>query len=111
LQQAPNPNWAAKQPWAGITYAGSYDPSRDPWKRGDLAQFRREFYTKTMQWLSSPGIRTYQVNEIFVWGMASWDLFAIYPETSSSAGSYRDSGLVAEIGKHNVAVIGAKVCI
>lgn len=106
-QIAPNPNWVAKQPWAGI--AGTYNPGMDPWKQGDLAQFRREFYQKTMQWLSSPGIRTYQVSDVFVWGMASWDMFGIYPDSTANGGTYRDSGLVAEIAKHNLAVVGAKV--
>lgn len=73
MQIAANAAWAAKQPWAGI--AGTYEASRDPWQRGDLAAFRREFYQNTMRWLSSPGSRTYPVNEVFVWGMASWDMF------------------------------------
>lgn len=89
--------------------AGTYDASRDPWKRGDLAAFRREFYQKSMQWLSSPGIRTYPVSEIFVWGMASWDMFGIYPDSTTGAGTYRDFSLMPEIAKHNIAVIGAKV--
>lgn len=107
LQIASSATWAAKQPWAGM--AGTYDASRDPWKRGDLAAFRREFYQKSMEWLSSPGIRTYPVSEIFVWGMASWDMFGIYPDSTTSSGTYRDFSLMPEIAKHNIAVIGARV--
>jgi hypothetical protein len=107
LQIAANAAWCAKQPWAGV--AGTYEASRDPWKRGDLAAFRREFYQKSMQWLSQPGARTYPVSEIFVWGMASWDMFGIYPDSSTSGGTYRDFSLMPEIAQHNVAVIASKV--
>lgn len=103
LQIASNPAWAAKQPWAGI--AGNYDASRDPWKRGDLAGFRREFYQKTMQWLSSPGMKTYPVNEVFVWGMASWDMFGVYRESMY----YRDQSVVQEAAAYNAAVIASQV--
>jgi hypothetical protein len=99
----------AKQPWAGIS--GTYEASRDPWKRSDLAAFRREFYQKTMQWLASPGSRTYPVNEVFVWGMASWDMFGIYPDSTTGSGTYREFSLMPEIASHNVAVIGAKVSL
>lgn len=62
-----------------------------------------------MQWLASPGSRTYPVNEVFVWGMASWDMFGIYPDSTTGSGSYRDFSLMPEIAGHNVAVIAAKV--
>ncbi len=107
MQIAPNAVWVAKQPWAGM--AGTYTTSIDPWKRGDLAAFRREFYQKSLQWLSSPGMKTYPVSEIFVWGMASWDMFGVYPDSTTSEGTYRDFSLIPEIAAHNVAVIGARV--
>jgi pyruvate/2-oxoglutarate dehydrogenase complex dihydrolipoamide acyltransferase (E2) component len=50
-----------------------------------------------------------QVSEVFVWGISTWDLFGIYPEASSSSGTYRDSGIMAAISKHNVDVIKSKV--
>jgi hypothetical protein len=58
-QIAQNAAGAAREPWAGV--AGSYDAGRDPWRRPDLAEFRRSFYYKTMEWLGKPSIRTYQV--------------------------------------------------
>lgn len=108
LQPARNPVNAAREPWAGV--AGPYDASRDPWRRPDLQGFRREFYSKVLQWLSQPDIKTYQVSEVFLWGMASWDVLGVSRESSSVAGTYRDDVLVAGIAKHNTAVIGAKVC-
>jgi hypothetical protein len=63
-----------------------------------------------LQWLSNPDIKTYQVSEVFVWSMASWDVFGVYRKSSSAAGTYRDAALLESIAKHNTGVVGAKVC-
>lgn len=107
-QFAPSADACAKQPWAGML--GSYTASGDPWRQGYLAAFRQSFYSKTLDWLSSPGSGTYVIKEVFVWGMASWDLFGIYPDSNSDAGSFRDLTVVRRIAAHNTAVIAAQVC-
>lgn len=107
-QISPNADMCAKQPWAGI--AGSYSTSMDPWQQGYLATFRDSFYSKAMDWLSSPGSGTYEVKEVFVWCMASWDVFGIYPDSSSGSGSYRDLNIVKKIAAYNTAVLAAQVC-
>jgi hypothetical protein len=94
----------AQQPWAGIS--APYTAAMDPWQRSYLADFRRSFYTKAMQWLSTPSMDTFKVHEVFVWSMSSWDLFGIYPES----GSYRDVAMVRKIAAYNTAVIAAQVC-
>jgi hypothetical protein len=106
--QAPLADAAARQPWAGIT--GSYSAGRDPWRRADLAAFRDAFYGRALEWLSAPNSGTYRIHEVFVWGMASWDLFATYPDSSSAEGSFRGEGVVKAIARHNAAVIAAQVC-
>jgi hypothetical protein len=98
----------AKQPWAGII--GSYSSSMDPWKRSDLSAFRDGFYDRAIGWLSSPGSATYDIKEVFVWCMASWDVFGIYPDSSSPSGSYKDMSVLKSIAAHDTAVIAAQVC-
>lgn len=99
---------AAREPWAGL--AGSYEVGKDPWRRLDLNEFRNSFYLKALDWLSRPNARTYQVTEVFVWGMSTWDMFGIYPETSSAYGTYRGSGSVrGAVSKHNIEVVASRV--
>ena len=57
-------------------------------------------------WQACDGCQ-YRVDGIFIWNDASWDVEAIYPESSSSEGSYRDPVIVAAIEAHNAAVSGA----
>lgn len=98
---------AGRQPWAGV--AGFYSPARDPWQIPELQAYRAEFYTKALDWLASPNIKTYGVCDVFVWGMASWDLFGIYPDSSEPGGTYRDAALVQLISRHNRKVVTAQV--
>jgi hypothetical protein len=107
-QIAASADACAKQPWAGIL--GSYSSSMDPWQRSDLSAFRDSFYDRTIGWLSSPGSGTFVIQEVFVWGMASWDVFGIYPDSSSPSGSYKDMSVVKSIAAHDTAVIAAQVC-
>ncbi len=41
---------AARNPYFGIF--GSYNASRDPWKKPDVKAYQREFYDKTAQYLT-----------------------------------------------------------
>jgi hypothetical protein len=97
---------AGKQPWAGV--AGFYSPSTNPWQIGSLQAFRTEFYSRALEWLATPSIKTYAVCDVFVWGMASWDLFGIYPDSSTAQGTYRDADMVRKIARHNMKVIAAQ---
>jgi hypothetical protein len=108
LQVARSAYWCARQPWAGIP--GPYNPQHDPWSNRELSAFRHRFYSQATEWLSKPNIKTYNVSEVFIWSMASWDVLSIYRESSNAAGSYRDPNIVALLAQHNAAVIGAKVC-
>lgn len=67
-QAARSATGVARKPWAGL--AGPYSYDKDPWRQGENGNFRREFYRKVLQWLSQPGIKTHNVSEVFVWGMA-----------------------------------------
>jgi hypothetical protein len=108
-QIAASADACAKQPWAGIS--GSFSTGLDPWLQSSLSSFRSSFYGKALDWLSNPRSgTTYLVKEVFVWSMSSWDLFGIYPDSSSTAGSYRDLTIVNKIAAHNSAVIAAQVC-
>jgi len=42
--------------------------------------------------------------KIFVWGMASWDLWGTYPDSMR----YRDVEMVRKISQHNMQVVAAK---
>jgi len=43
----------------------------------------------------------YQVSGIFLWNGGSWDVQGIYPESTTTDGSYRDPTLVPLISAHN----------
>jgi hypothetical protein len=105
-QPAVSARMVGKQPWAGV--AGFYSPSTDPWQIPSLQAYRTEFYSKTLDWLANPGIKTYAICDVFVWGMASWDLFGIYPDSSTAEGTYRDASLVKQIAQHNIKVVAAQ---
>jgi hypothetical protein len=106
LQPAMSARMVGKQPWAGV--AGFYSPSTDPWQISSLQAFRQEFYSKALDWLATPSIKTYPVCDVFVWGMASWDLFGVYPDSSTAQGTYRDAEMVRKIARHNIKVIAAQ---
>lgn len=108
-QIAASADACAKQPWAGIS--GSFTTGLNPWLQSSLSAFRSSFYGKALDWLSNPSSgTTYLVKEVFVWSMSSWDLFGIYPDSSSTAGSYRDLTIVNKIAAHNAAVLAAQTC-
>lgn len=102
MQPASSARMAGKEPWAGV--AGSYNSANDPWNVYELRTYRDEFFTKALQWLSDPDGRTYKVCDVFVWGMASWDLFGVYPDSTA----YRGLTLVQKIADHNMLVITAQ---
>ncbi len=47
-----------------------------------------------------------QVDGVFIWNDASWDVQAVYPESTTSEGSYRDTYLVNLFNQHNARAIG-----
>lgn len=103
LQPASSARMAGKQPWAGV--AGPYNSAYDPWYVPELRDYRTEFFTKALQWLADPNIKTYKVSDVFVWGMASWDVFGVYPDSVA----YRDLALVQRMADHNLEVVVAQV--
>jgi hypothetical protein len=106
---APSADVCAQQPWAGIT--GAYTGAADPWQRSDLGAFRITFYSRALDWLSSPAsAHTHRICEVFVWGMSSWDLFGVYPDSSNAQGSYRGEDVVRRAARHNTGIIAAQVC-
>ena len=52
---------------------------------------------------SCPGCQ-YRTDGVFLWNDATWDIQAIYPESTSSEGSFKDEYLVSLIEAHNKAV-------
>jgi hypothetical protein len=109
-QLAASADAAAQQPWTGIT--GMYNQMIDPWVQGYLSIFRQTFFMKALQWVSSPllGATSINVNQVFVWSKDSWDVFGIYPTSSSTNGTFRDLSIVRKIAAHNMGVIAAQVC-
>lgn len=49
----------------------------------------------------------YRVSGIFIWNGGSWDVQGLYPESTTSEGSYRDPETVKLISDHNQRVISA----
>jgi hypothetical protein len=42
--------------------------------------------------------------------MSSWDIFGIYPDSTSPAGSFRDLTIVKQVAHYNAAVMAAQIC-
>ncbi len=131
LQPGPdNPRaQASNKPFWGVQ--GAYAASLDPWRTPRMAEFRRAFYDKALQWLAqvrailargraSPftqgplterillqplrvqgGGPTYGVSAAFVWCKASWDVLGVYPESTTAEGSYADARVVQAVAAHN----------
>ena len=49
----------------------------------------------------------YIVSGIFLWNDASWDIQAVYPESTTPQGSYRDPTLVPLFNQHNLLAMGS----
>lgn len=96
---------AAKFPFFGVF--GAYSSGSDPWNPSDqsgsreVRDYRRYFYTKTLEYLRHERAYKYRVDAAFLWDQSSWDIQGIYPESSTSQGSFRDQALVDLINQHN----------
>ena len=102
---------AAMFPFFGIF--GGYKRATDPWKLYDLAHpnpvrdYLRYFYGKTLEYLRHEKQYKYRVDAVFLWNQGSWDIQAIYPESSSNEGSYLDPVLSKTIEEHNAVAMTA----
>jgi hypothetical protein len=102
---SPSADLCANKPWAGI--CGMYTARNDPWQRSDLASFRDKFYLKAVDWLGRAGSPiTYNVSEVFIWSMSSWDVLGLYPDSMG----YRDIAIARKVAAYNAAVQAAQVC-
>ena len=96
---------AASLPFFGIFNA--YTKATDPWvlydlnKPSSVRDYQRYFYTKTLDYLNNSRRYKYQIDAAFLWNQSSWDVQAVYPESTSNEGSYRDPVIVDMINKHN----------
>ncbi len=103
---------AASRPFFGIFNA--YKRSTDPWVLYDLnipsevRDYQRYFYGKTLEYLGNARRYKYQVDAAFLWNQSSWDVQAVYPESTTAEGSYRDPVIVDMINKHNTAAMAGE---
>nr|QOL01152.1 putative extracellular protein CSOL_075 [Pseudococcomyxa simplex] len=98
---------AAATPFFGVF--GAYTLARDPWKTTEVRSYNHYFYRKTLEYLDSRGTCSgcqYRVDGVFIWNDASWDIQGIYPESTTSEGTYRDTYLVNLFNQHNARAIG-----
>ena len=42
---------------------------------------------------------------MFIWCLASWDVLAVYPESSNAEGSYEDGAVAEMVRRHNAAML------
>eukprot|EP01024_Parvocaulis_polyphysoides_P038886 TRINITY_DN3511_c0_g2_i1.p1 TRINITY_DN3511_c0_g2~~TRINITY_DN3511_c0_g2_i1.p1 ORF type:complete len:548 (-),score=70.28 TRINITY_DN3511_c0_g2_i1:1419-2846(-) len=107
----------AKTPFFGIF--GPYNRQTDPWQMysstiSPARQYMHYYYTQTIKMLGqdiyvnfdtdAENYRTeyvYNVDAVFIWNLASWDVQAIYPDSTTDQGSYRDEYVVQMIKDHN----------
>lgn len=98
---------AAHTPFYGVW--GSYSSRTDPWRTPKVREYLRTFYQRTLEWLGRGGGPTYPVHACFLWGMGSWDVLAINPESTTSEGTYYDPVVASMITAHNARVAGAQL--
>ncbi|GBF88099.1 hypothetical protein Rsub_00811 [Raphidocelis subcapitata] len=101
---AQGPGEVALRPFFGIY--GPYARATDPWALPANKAFQREFYEKAAAWLSRTDNKTYRISAVFIWCLASWDVLAVYPESTTAEGSYHDAAIAAAVRAHNSAVRG-----
>eukprot|EP00884_Botryococcus_braunii_P004939 jgi/Botrbrau1/14446/Bobra.0014s0091.1 len=93
---------AAATPFFGIF--GAYSPENNPWTVPSVRDYMHYFYAQTINYLRSqgtcPGCQ-FRVDQVYLWNDGSWDVQAIYPESSNEKGSFRDDFAVALIESHN----------
>eukprot|EP01025_Chloroclados_australasicus_P033446 TRINITY_DN3411_c0_g1_i2.p2 TRINITY_DN3411_c0_g1~~TRINITY_DN3411_c0_g1_i2.p2 ORF type:complete len:362 (-),score=59.47 TRINITY_DN3411_c0_g1_i2:442-1527(-) len=117
FKKAANEAEVAEFPFFGIY--GAYNNQTDPWSMwsDQLTPARRYlhyFYNKTVEMLSADitvnytasnsQYRTeyvYPVDGLYIWNLASWDVQAIYPDSTTQDGSYRDEYVAQLIRNHN----------
>ncbi|KAG1675444.1 hypothetical protein FOA52_001743 [Chlamydomonas sp. UWO 241] len=90
---------ATSQPFWGIY--GPYKKSSDPWSRSDMLALNRRFWATSLDWLASGTGPTYDITACYAWSLASWDVLGIYPESTTSEGSYRDEVIASQVTEHN----------
>ncbi|GAX73151.1 hypothetical protein CEUSTIGMA_g604.t1 [Chlamydomonas eustigma] len=98
-QPATSPIQIASRPYWGVF--GPYEKSKDPWQQSDLRSYMESFWRKSLAWLSQGGGQTYHISACYMWNLASWDVLAIYPESTSKEGSYLDNNVAAAVIQHN----------
>ncbi|GIL64350.1 hypothetical protein Vafri_18320, partial [Volvox africanus] len=96
---ARSPDQASRMPFYGVW--GAYRGNSDPWAPPKMRSFMHSFYRKTLDWLAQGGGPTYFVSHCFLWGMGSWDVLGIYPESTTPQGTYRDPTVVKAVQAHN----------
>ena len=95
-----DPSEAARKPWAGVF--GPYTKSKDPWTRTpSVGNFMRAYYDKLLSWLESNTGPTYKIHNVYLWSLSSWDILAIYPESTTTDGSYLDVSVAQKVKLHN----------
>jgi hypothetical protein len=100
---------AAKAPWAGVF--GAYSSALDPWRNHLLGAFRESFFGKALTWLAAPTTGSLTVSQVFVSAVSSWDVFGIYADSTTAAGSFRDLTIVQQIAHYNAAVMASTICM
>ena len=95
-----DPSEAARKPWAGVF--GPYSKSKDPWTlTPSVGDFMRSYYDKVLSWLEQGAGPTYQIMACHLWSLSSWDVLAIYPESTTDEGSYLDPIVAKKVQLHN----------
>jgi hypothetical protein len=82
--KAKTPSEAAATPNAGITY--QYSKTTDPWATPQMTAFKHHYYKQLVAWRQAS--RTYRVDHVNLWNVASWDHLGVYSE------EYRDDVVV-----------------
>jgi hypothetical protein len=86
---ASTPNEAVESPWAG-----SGNPSVNPWSRDEMRDLRRKYHGALLEFLATQPARR-NVSAAFFWSMGSWDPQGMrHPK-------FADPAIMAAIDQHN----------
>jgi hypothetical protein len=92
-REQPNASKAVAAPWEGTA-----NPRNNPWREESMQSLRRQYHLALLEFLTKQPAQ-WRVSSAFFWSMGSWD------PIGQRQSEFADSEIIAEVEKHNRAVL------
>lgn len=89
---ATTPEKAMLCPWFGVH--GPFQRETNPWQSAAMKKFQTYYYQQLSRWVEDGTDKTFPIDAIYIWNVASWDVAGIYKDSSSVNGTYRNEAVV-----------------